>query len=173
MIRYIFILLLFVSAFFVSFATSSVAGVASADSVDVEIDSVELTFEESLPTPDSVTNATVTLYKDSKISLDKRDDVVIDGFRIRVYFDNSQGARAKAAAVKEKFEELFPDVPAYLEYSVPYFLVSVGDFMTHQEAYAMLQRVIEEFPKSFVKQADIPVSRFGTLKNEEHNKNNE
>lgn len=74
----------------------------------------------------------------------------LSGYRVRIFFDNKQTARAESEETLKKFESLYHDVTAYRSYANPYFKVTVGDFRTRSEAMALLQRIRGEFPSAFV-----------------------
>ena len=73
------------------------------------------------------------------------------GYRVCVFFDNGQNARAEAIAARDKCEEEFPDINAYMIYENPYFKVTVGDCLSSEEAIILMGRVLPSFPKAFYK----------------------
>ncbi|MDR3235867.1 MAG: SPOR domain-containing protein [Prevotellaceae bacterium] len=72
------------------------------------------------------------------------------GFRVRIFFDNSQNARQRSMSVKSNFQELYPDVPAYLVYENLYFKVTVGDFRTKSDALRFLQAIQQNYSGAFI-----------------------
>ena len=74
----------------------------------------------------------------------------IEGYRVRIFFDNRQSARQDSEAMMEQFERMYPGVPAYRSYVNPYFKITVGDFRTKSEAMSFLQSIIGVFPKAFI-----------------------
>jgi hypothetical protein len=58
----------------------------------------------------------------------------IQGFRIRIFSSNAQTARATSQAVREEFESLYPEVPAYPKFENIDYRVLVGNFRTRSEA---------------------------------------
>ena len=79
----------------------------------------------------------------------------ISGYRVRIFFDNKQSARAESEKTLMKFESLFHDVFAYRTYTNPYFKVTVGDCRTKSEAMALLGRIRKVFPSAFVVKENI------------------
>lgn len=79
----------------------------------------------------------------------------INGFRVRIFFDNKQTARQESEAVLKRFESLHRDIKAYRTYANPYFKVTVGDFRTKSEAMEVLSRIKTEFPSAFVVKENI------------------
>lgn len=86
----------------------------------------------------------------------------VRGYRIRIFFDNSQQARNNAQVLMERFETSFPDIPAYLVYENPYFKVTVGNCLTMDEAMIVLGRVKGQFDRAFPVQEDLPLKYFAT-----------
>ncbi len=74
----------------------------------------------------------------------------LNGFRIRIFFDNKQSARAQSEEVEKIFIETFPQYPVYRTYTNPYFKVAVGDFRTKSDAMKVLQVIQKDFPKAFI-----------------------
>ncbi|MGN1211787.1 MAG: SPOR domain-containing protein [Candidatus Cryptobacteroides sp.] len=74
----------------------------------------------------------------------------LTGYRVRIFFDNKQTARAESEATLKRFEEQWHDYPAYRSYVNPYFKVTVGDFRTRSEAMQLLQRLKPSFPAAFI-----------------------
>ncbi len=79
----------------------------------------------------------------------------MNGYRVRIFFDNKQTARNESEATLKKFKTLFPDVMAYRIYVNPYFKVTVGDFRTKSEAMSLLSRIKGAFPSAFVVKENI------------------
>ncbi|WP_418991826.1 hypothetical protein [Alistipes sp.] len=80
------------------------------------------------------------------------------GYRVCIFFDNGQDARASALAAKTLFEEQFPDIRVYWVYENPYFRVTVGNCLTAEEAIILKGRVSAVFPKAFPKSEELSVS---------------
>lgn len=74
----------------------------------------------------------------------------MDGYRVRIFFDNRQTARTESEAALLRFSEGHPGISAYRSYANPYFKVTVGDFRTKSEAMQMLMSIREEFPTAFI-----------------------
>ena len=74
----------------------------------------------------------------------------INGYRIRIFFDNQQTARVESEAALNRFKARFPEIEAYRSYSNPYFKVTVGDFRTKSEAMEMLSTIQSSFPVAFI-----------------------
>ncbi len=74
------------------------------------------------------------------------------GYRIRIFFDNGQNARAESEAALYRFKVLNPGISAYRSFSNPYFKVTVGDFRNKSEAMAALENIRQQFPSAFIVQ---------------------
>ena len=75
---------------------------------------------------------------------------VLNGYRIRIFFDNSQNARQNSGGAYGTFLKIFKCIPAYRSYVNPYFKVSVGDFRTKAEAMEKLIHIKKVFPAAFI-----------------------
>lgn len=80
------------------------------------------------------------------------------GYRVCVFFDNGQNARADAKAAAALFEENFPGIRSHLFYENPYFKVTVGNCVTAEEAIILMERVKGVFPKAFLKSEELTVT---------------
>ena len=77
------------------------------------------------------------------------------GYRVCIFFDNGQDARAGAVAAKTLFQETYPGVKVYMVYENPYFKVAVGDCLTAEEAIILKGRISATFPKAFLKSEEL------------------
>jgi hypothetical protein len=100
--------------------------------------------------------ADVEIYQSQEIANSLRKQVLsnhkrtINGYRVRIFFDNRQTARVESEETLKRFEAVYHDVRAYRTYANPYFKVTVGDFRTKSEAMELLSRIKREFPSAFV-----------------------
>ena len=72
------------------------------------------------------------------------------GYRIRIYFDNSQNARAVSEQIVDTFKVHHPDVPVYRIYDNPYFKVTVGEFRSKSDAMRFMEAIRPEYPTVFL-----------------------
>ena len=82
----------------------------------------------------------------------------VRGYRVCIFFDNGQDARAGAEAARKLFEETYPSTQAYMVYDTPYFKVTVGDCLTAEEAIVLKGKVSATFPKAFVKNEEVSLA---------------
>ena len=86
----------------------------------------------------------------------------MQGYRVRIFFDNRQNARAESERIEKEFRFLFPEMQTYRSYANPYFKVTVGDFRTRSEAMSRLAKIKNIYPAAFLVKEDIsypPVDR--------------
>ena len=80
--------------------------------------------------------------------------------RVRIFFDNSQNARAGASSVVARFKELYPDIPVYVEYKSPSWKVTVGNCLTPEEVIILQGRIQRDFDIAFLVKEEISFSAF-------------
>lgn len=74
----------------------------------------------------------------------------IQGYRVRIYFDNNKNARAQSESIAQAFAEAFPTQRVYRNYVSPYFKVTVGDFRTRTEAQIFAEEISNRYPSVFL-----------------------
>jgi hypothetical protein len=74
----------------------------------------------------------------------------IEGYRIRVYRDNSGKASKTSQEIADALSVQFAGVPTYRDYANPYFKVSVGDFRSKDEALRLLPRIKQLYPTAYI-----------------------
>ena len=79
----------------------------------------------------------------------------IEGYRVRIFFDNKQSSRTASENMMKEFRTLYPEIPAYRNHVNPYFKVTVGDFRTRSEAMQLLKMIAGKFPTAFVVKENI------------------
>ena len=105
--------------------------------------------------------ADVEIYQSLEVASALRKQVeenvkrTMNGYRVRIFFDNKQTARTESEETLKRFETMYHDVKAYRTYANPYFKVTVGDFRTKSEAMELLSRIKREFPSAFVVKENI------------------
>ena len=71
-------------------------------------------------------------------------------YRIRIYFDSGQNARAGSEAAAARFRNLHPGVAVSRTFSDPFFKVTVGNYATKADAANALKTIQQEFPTAFI-----------------------
>lgn len=74
---------------------------------------------------------------------------MFEGFRIRIYRDNNQNARTRSEQIMGKFKERYPDVGAYRSYTNPYFMVTIGDFRTADDAIKFQSQLAVDYRSEY------------------------
>jgi len=77
------------------------------------------------------------------------------GFRVRIFFDNSQTARQRVYEVEAAFKELYPGVPTYLSYQDLYFKLTVGDFRNRTDAMRFFNSIQRIYPGAYIVKENI------------------
>lgn len=109
-----------------------------------------------LHTSQRLGQADVTVYQTPLVEESMRTHIIankgraLQGYRIRIFFDNSQNARSNSGGAYSTFLKIFKGIPAYRSYVNPYFKVTVGDFRTKAEAMEKLVHIKRVFPAAFI-----------------------
>ena len=121
-----------------------------------------------MPNKSNGGSADVTIHQSQMVEESMRSHIAsnkkrpMTGFRIRIFFDNSQTARTRSAAVLASFKSAFQGIPAYRSYANPYFKVTVGDYRTKAEAMANLSKIKAAFPTAFIVKEKINYPQIGS-----------
>lgn len=74
----------------------------------------------------------------------------INGYRIRVFYDNGPSARAKSEQIEKLLQEQFPEVCVYRSFESPNYKVSIGDFRSKDEALRIYNALKGTYPTAFI-----------------------
>jgi hypothetical protein len=100
---------------------------------------------------DSQVDTVLLAYRTARVKLlENPDSKAIPGFRIQVFFDSGSNSSDRARSVKDGFNLLFPDIPAYVSWKAPNYRVRVGDWRTRLEAEKALQIITIDYPNAWV-----------------------
>jgi hypothetical protein len=72
------------------------------------------------------------------------------GYRIRVYFDNSQNARNRSETVARSISGAYPGLGVYRTFESPNFKVCVGDFRTKDDALKVYHSLKASYPTAII-----------------------
>ena len=140
------------AAFLLFFTLSAMAQTDSTDSVSVDsltlvrrmdYDSLMTYLKGQVVLTDSLTKA-------MDMQVEKNKGRGSQGYRIRIYFDNSQNARTVSEQIVDTFKVHYPGVPVFRIYDNPYFKVTVGEFRTKSDAMRFLEAIRPEYPTVFL-----------------------
>lgn len=83
----------------------------------------------------------------------------IEGWRVQLVFKAKQ---EEIKQLKIDFMNLYPEIPAFLEYEAPYYRVRVGNCRTKLEAIKIKHQISKNFPGAY----PVPeIINFSQLKN--------
>lgn len=123
---------------------------------------------EILPKKSAGGKADVVIHQNELVEQSMRTHVIsnrkrpMTGYRIRIFFDNSQNARKNSGGALGTFVSLFQGIPAYRSYVNPYFKVTVGDYRTKAEAMSNLVKIKKSFPSAFIVKEKINYPQIGS-----------
>jgi len=86
-------------------------------------------------------------------------NLVIEGWRIEIFFEAGNYSKKLAMEAKSEFVEQYPNIPSYLIFQQPYYKVRVGDFRTKMEAEKFLNEIEFSYPQAFVVTGEINFPR--------------
>lgn len=120
------------------------------------------TYTARLRMPDASTGAQATVSNDPDITGGLRTAPKNDkttGYRICIFFDNTQNGRSMANGALGTFRNRFPGIPGEVVYANPTFKTMVGYCLDMTEASMLLGRVRETFPTSvIVREESMPIT---------------
>jgi hypothetical protein len=104
----------------------------------------------------SQSDGVVTLHQDERLEKIEKfvragegslEGVLIDGFRVLIYFDQD---KTKSEQQKAHFMNMYNEHSTYIDYLAPNYRVRVGNFRTKLEAEKLKQDIIAVFPTAIV-----------------------
>lgn len=104
----------------------------------------------------SLTSGTVSIDQPQSMAsamsrhIARNESRKIHGYRIRIFFDNSQNARQRSESVAGGFASAHPGIPVYRSYQSPFFKVTVGDFRSRDEAQLFAQKLSGYYTSVFL-----------------------
>lgn len=107
----------------------------------------------------------VTIVKDERIDLliKQRSQIIppatspqITGYRIQLIFDSNKKLIDES---KSKIVSVFPKTDTYITFNAPHFILKIGDFRTKQDAEKLRDKLLRDFPTSFVIKETINLPR--------------
>lgn len=134
-------------------------------SVAVASDAQDLaTYKHTLQQPDTIWGAKIDVVEvgdvatqfASMASKPKLNEIY--GYRIEIFTDNSQTARAAAFETCQAFTEAYPNIPAKVSYDKLYWKVTVGQCASAEEAIALWGKIQKSYPKAFLARETIEIS---------------
>ena len=74
----------------------------------------------------------------------------IYGYRVQIFFESGNNAKAKANSAKAQFNGRYSEEDSYLTFQTPYFKVRVGDFRSRLDAECFMKKIEGDFSQAFV-----------------------
>ena len=128
--------LVILSLFITSFAWAQTDSIAPVKK--------ESDFVKQLSETDSITGGKVIIHADPK------KEQLFQGYRIQILSRSSYDTNIDSLKnYTKRFEEEFPDIPAYLQYTDPDFKIRVGNFRTRIEAIPALKRIRKKYSGAY------------------------
>jgi len=79
-----------------------------------------------------------------------RQNKISKGYRVEIYFNSGMNAKEEALSVKAQFLDSFPDIPVYVSYQSPDFIIRIGDCRVKGDALRLKHLIGSEYPNSFI-----------------------
>ena len=109
-------------------------------------------FSQSSPDADSKLKA----LSDKSAEYHRKTDGEVDGYRIKIHFGSD---KTIAGDIKQKFSQRYSDIPAYIDYKQPNFVIVVGNFKTRLDAFETFKKIQPDFPNSFIIKSKVKPSK--------------
>lgn len=81
------------------------------------------------------------------------------GYRIRVFFESGQQARARSLSVANALKKQYPNMGVYQNFDSPNFQVFLGDFRTRHDAMRTFNEVRAAYPTAMIMRQNINYAR--------------
>ena len=128
------------------------AGAAAQDSLEVATVDSLLVGKDILGIigPGVSVNQSTAIRSALKSYISSNATKSISGYRIRVFYDNSQNARTKSESIERYISSIYEGIRVYRSYESPNYKVSVGDFRTKDEALGLYNSLKATYPSSLI-----------------------
>jgi len=109
-----------------------------------------------------VVNAPVQLSNlvDKHVVANKNNTGKLMGFCVQICFESGSNSRERAEKYRVSFLSKYPKYSAYLTFKEPNFRVRVGDFRTRAEARGFREKILVNFPQSFVVKDEVRYPKY-------------
>ena len=74
----------------------------------------------------------------------------IQGYRIRVFYENSPQARTRSESIAAYLRNQYPENGVYRSFEAPNYKVTVGDFRSKEEALRIYMALKSIYPTAFI-----------------------
>lgn len=83
----------------------------------------------------------------------------VQGYRIRVFYDNSPSARVRSESIEQSLIAQFPGTGVYRSFVSPNYKVTIGDFRTKEEALKIYNTLKGTYPTAYIIKENINFPR--------------
>ncbi len=83
----------------------------------------------------------------------------IQGYRIRVFYDNSPQARVRSESIAAYLRAQYPETGVYRSFESPNYKVTIGDFRTREEALRIYNALKGTYPTAYIIKENINFPR--------------
>ncbi|MBQ9410705.1 MAG: SPOR domain-containing protein [Bacteroidales bacterium] len=83
----------------------------------------------------------------------------IQGYRIRVFYDNSPQARVRSESIAQYLRAQYPETGVYRSFESPNYKVTIGDFRTKEEALRIYNALKGTYPTAYIIKENINFPR--------------
>jgi SPOR domain len=122
-----------------SFETESKDSLVENAELDFDAEDGELILHED--------SRIVKLEEFVRLGEESLEGVLMNGFRVMIYFDQEKN---KSEQQKAQFLSLYEEYRAYVDYMAPNYRVRVGNFRSRLEAEKLKQEILAIFPTAIV-----------------------
>ena len=74
----------------------------------------------------------------------------VQGYRIRVFYDNSPQARTRSEGIESSLRAQLPGTGVYRSFESPNYKVAVGDFRTRDDALKVFMALKATYPTAYI-----------------------
>ncbi|MDR2627860.1 MAG: SPOR domain-containing protein [Dysgonamonadaceae bacterium] len=73
--------------------------------------------------------------------------LIVPGYRIQVFSGNNhRNSKNEVFTKKSQIENLYSEATTYVNYTAPFWQLRVGDYLSYEEAFYMMHKLMESFP---------------------------
>ena len=83
----------------------------------------------------------------------------LQGYRIRVFYDNSPSARVKSESIEQYLKSQYPGNGVYRSFESPNYKVTIGDFRSKEEALKIFNALKGTYPTAYIIKENINFPR--------------
>ena len=83
----------------------------------------------------------------------------VQGYRIRVFYDNSPQARVRSEGIAAYLRNQYPETGVYRSFESPNYKVTIGDFRTKDEALKIYNALKGTYPTAYIIKENINFPR--------------